>query len=168
MAAPVDKKVSAATAAAYVGSTGLLASLEAVQDHAELVGWMPPALAPFRPRPGPGRHHVRVRLGRQAQPARGDRVTVPEASVAVELERLRGTVSTGFAEVKGFLSVLVERSTRNEQDLKQLREDTDKAIVALTTTQVEALKTRRWPLQTASVLVGVGALVVAIIALFLR
>ncbi|MYS91459.1 hypothetical protein GTY47_17780 [Streptomyces sp. SID5464] len=95
-------------------------------------------------------------------------MTVPEASVAVELERLRGTVSTGFAEVKGFLSVLVERSTRNEQDLKQLREDTDKAIVALTTTQVEALKTRRWPLQTASVLVGVGALVVAIIALFLR
>jgi hypothetical protein len=47
MAAPVEKKVTAATAAAYVGSTGLLASLEAVQDHQELVGWMPPTLAPF-------------------------------------------------------------------------------------------------------------------------
>ena len=47
MAAPVEKKVTAATAAAYVGSTGLLAGLEAVQDHAELVGWMPSALAPF-------------------------------------------------------------------------------------------------------------------------
>ncbi|MEV1063366.1 holin [Streptomyces sp. NPDC050263] len=47
MSAPVEKKVTAATAAAYVGSTGLLASLEAVPDHAELVGWMPSALAPF-------------------------------------------------------------------------------------------------------------------------
>ena len=47
MAGPVEKKVTASTAAAYVGSTGLLAGLEAVQDNAELVGWMPPALAPF-------------------------------------------------------------------------------------------------------------------------
>jgi hypothetical protein len=47
MAGPIETKVTAATAAAYVGSTGLLASLEAVQDHSELVGWMPPALAPF-------------------------------------------------------------------------------------------------------------------------
>ncbi|MEU3683786.1 holin [Streptomyces sp. NPDC030592] len=47
MAAPVEKKVTAATAGTYVGSTALLAGLEAVQDHAELVSWMPPALAPF-------------------------------------------------------------------------------------------------------------------------
>ncbi|MFB8772087.1 holin [Streptomyces broussonetiae] len=47
MAAPVEKKVTAATAGTYVGSTALLAGLEAVQDHQELVGWMPSALAPF-------------------------------------------------------------------------------------------------------------------------
>ncbi|MGW0599971.1 holin [Streptomyces sp. NPDC002776] len=45
--ARIETKVTAATAAAYAGSTGLLASLEAVQDHAELVGWMPSGLAPF-------------------------------------------------------------------------------------------------------------------------
>ncbi|MFJ1657146.1 holin [Streptomyces anthocyanicus] len=47
MAAPVEKKVSAATAGTYVGSTALLAGLEAVEGHAELVSWMPSALAPF-------------------------------------------------------------------------------------------------------------------------
>ncbi|MDX3360585.1 MULTISPECIES: holin [Streptomyces] len=29
------------------GSAGLLGALTAVEDHAELVGWMPGALAPF-------------------------------------------------------------------------------------------------------------------------
>ncbi|MCO4699299.1 hypothetical protein LRR80_05393 [Streptomyces sp. RO-S4] len=47
MAAPVEKKVTAATAATFVGSTALLGALEAVRDNAELVGWLPPALAPF-------------------------------------------------------------------------------------------------------------------------
>jgi hypothetical protein len=47
MAAPVEKKVTAATAGTYVGSIGLLASLQAVQDNAELVGWMPSGLTPF-------------------------------------------------------------------------------------------------------------------------
>jgi hypothetical protein len=45
--APVETKVTAATAAAYVGSTALLGGLTAVQDHHELVGWMPGALTPF-------------------------------------------------------------------------------------------------------------------------
>ncbi|MEV8552552.1 holin [Streptomyces glaucescens] len=47
MAARLEKKVSAATAGTYVASTALLAGLEAVQDNAELVSWLPPALAPF-------------------------------------------------------------------------------------------------------------------------
>lgn len=46
-AAPVEKKVTAATAAAYAGSTGLLAALTAVQDDARLVEWMPDGAAPF-------------------------------------------------------------------------------------------------------------------------
>ncbi|MFJ4363295.1 holin [Streptomyces chartreusis] len=47
MAAPVGKKVTAATAGTFVGSTALLGGLEAVHDNAELVSWMPPGLAPF-------------------------------------------------------------------------------------------------------------------------
>jgi hypothetical protein len=47
MAAPVEKKVTAASVAAYLASTGLLAILAAVQNDARLVGWMPDALAPF-------------------------------------------------------------------------------------------------------------------------
>lgn len=47
MAAPVEKKVTAATAAAYVGSTALLGELTAVQDHHELLTWMPGTITPF-------------------------------------------------------------------------------------------------------------------------
>lgn len=47
MAAPVEKKVTAATAGTYLGSTALLAALEAARDNAELVGWMPAGLTPF-------------------------------------------------------------------------------------------------------------------------
>ncbi|MFD9225359.1 holin [Streptomyces sp. NPDC060064] len=47
MAAPVEKKVTAASAATYLGSTGLLASLAAAQGNAELVGFLPDAVAPF-------------------------------------------------------------------------------------------------------------------------
>lgn len=44
---PIETKVKASAAAAYVGSTGLLASLTAVQDQPGLVGWMPTWVAPF-------------------------------------------------------------------------------------------------------------------------
>ncbi|WP_199570511.1 holin [Streptomyces murinus] len=47
MTEPIERKVKAATAAAYVGSAGLLGALVAVQDNARLVGWMPDGLAPF-------------------------------------------------------------------------------------------------------------------------
>lgn len=90
-----------------------------------------------------------------------------EAAVAVELERLRGTVSTGFAEVKGALSVLMERSTRNEQDLARLREDTEADIVALRA-ELEALKGRRWPLGAVGALSGVAGVAISLVALWLR
>jgi hypothetical protein len=90
-----------------------------------------------------------------------------EGSVAIELERLRGTLATGFAEVKGSLAVLVERSDRNEKDVKKLREDTDRDISALRT-DIEALKKSRWPTPQLNALVGVGALAVAMLALFLQ
>lgn len=94
-------------------------------------------------------------------------MTVPEASVAVELERLRGTVATGFAEVKGSLAVLVERSARNEQDLKQLREDTGKELDELRT-DVEALKKNRWPLAAVGALTGVAGAATGVISLLAR
>ncbi|MFF1960983.1 holin [Streptomyces sp. NPDC058220] len=45
--APVEKKVSFATAGAYLGSTGLLGSLAVIQDDARLLEWMPDGLTPF-------------------------------------------------------------------------------------------------------------------------
>lgn len=94
-------------------------------------------------------------------------MTVPEASVAVELERLHGTMATGFAEVKGSLAVLVERSDRNERDLQQLRQDTEKDIGELRA-DVEALKKNRWPFATVGALTGVAGAVAGLLALFIR
>ncbi|NGO70005.1 hypothetical protein [Streptomyces boncukensis] len=82
-------------------------------------------------------------------------------SVAVELERLRGTVTTGFAEVKGSLAVLVEQSNRNREDLQQLRADTEKDITDLRA-DVEAFKRTRWPLPSLAALTGLGALAVSL------
>lgn len=45
--ARVEDKVSAATAAAYLASTGLLGALAAVEDNARLLSWMPDAVSPF-------------------------------------------------------------------------------------------------------------------------
>ncbi|MET9517046.1 holin [Streptomyces sp. NPDC002994] len=47
MAARVEKKVTAATLAAYLGSTGLLAVLTAIQDNSGLVAGLPDGLEPF-------------------------------------------------------------------------------------------------------------------------
>jgi adenosine/AMP kinase len=96
-------------------------------------------------------------------------MSTPEASatVAVELERLRGTVATGFADVKGSLAVLMVRSERNEQDLVRLREDTGREITALKT-EVEALKARRWPLGVLGAVTGVAGVATAVVSLFVH
>jgi len=96
-------------------------------------------------------------------------MTMPQAgiTVAVELERLRGTVATGLAEVKGSLAVLLERSTRTEQDLLRLREDTGKELDALKA-EMEALKARRWPLGVLGAVAGVVGTATAVVSLFLR
>lgn len=87
--------------------------------------------------------------------------------MAVELERLRGTVATGFAEVKGSLAVLVERSDRNERDVQQLRQDTEKDIGELRT-DVEALKKGRWPLAALGALTGVAGTATGVVSLLIR
>lgn len=94
-------------------------------------------------------------------------MTVPEASVAVELERLRGTVATNFAEVKGSLAVLVEQSNRNKEDVRKLRDDTEKDITELRE-EIEALKKNRWPLPAMGVLAGVAGAATGAAALFIH
>lgn len=45
--ARIETKVTAASAGAYLASTGLLGALAAVQDHARLLDPLPDSLAPF-------------------------------------------------------------------------------------------------------------------------
>lgn len=47
MSVPVEKKVSAASAASYLAFTGLLGVLAAVQDNVRLIGWLPDSVTPF-------------------------------------------------------------------------------------------------------------------------
>ncbi|MCP3817842.1 hypothetical protein NLX86_06730 [Streptomyces sp. A3M-1-3] len=84
--------------------------------------------------------------------------------VAVELERLRGAVDTGFAEVKGSLALLVQRSDRTEADVKQLRQDTEDGLRDVRA-EVEDLKGRKWPLPTIGLLIAGAAAAPGLIAL---
>lgn len=78
-------------------------------------------------------------------------MTPPEsASVALELERLRGTCETGFTRLDGQLALLVQR---NDQ--------TDKAVDELEA-RVTALERSRWPLPSIAALVSVGALAITV------
>ncbi|MGW4803016.1 holin [Kitasatospora sp. NPDC004272] len=47
MSGPIETKVKVATVGAYLGSTGLLAGLTAVEDQPSLVSVLPGWLAPF-------------------------------------------------------------------------------------------------------------------------
>ncbi|MFF9284877.1 hypothetical protein [Streptomyces griseosporeus] len=71
------------------------------------------------------------------------------AAVAVELEKLRGTMETGFARVDGSLALLVQRG-----------DQTDRAI-ADHENRLDALERTRWPLPSLAALTGAGALAVS-------
>ncbi|WP_217545555.1 hypothetical protein [Streptomyces sp. GbtcB6] len=77
-------------------------------------------------------------------------MTTPDTTVAVELERLRGTVEAGFARVDGQLALLVQRGDQTDKTL----DDHEKRL--------DALERTRWPLPTIGALTGVGALAVAL------
>lgn len=68
------------------------------------------------------------------------------ASVAVELERLRGTMETGFARVDGSLALLVQRGDQTDRQLADHE------------TRLDSLERSRWPLPSVAALVGVIAL----------
>ncbi|MDG4531597.1 hypothetical protein [Streptomyces sp. AV19] len=76
--------------------------------------------------------------------------TPADHAVAVELERLRGSVDTGFATLNGKLEVVLQRTTAVESDLATLEQ------------RVAALEKSRWPLPSLAAVVGVAALLVSV------
>ncbi|MFJ9816149.1 hypothetical protein ACIRU3_12950 [Streptomyces sp. NPDC101151] len=74
-------------------------------------------------------------------------MTDPSPSdVALELERLRATVETGFAKVDGSLALLVQRSDQTDARLADHEQ------------RLDALEHARWPLQNVLALVAVAGL----------
>lgn len=81
-------------------------------------------------------------------------MTVPPPSdpvaVALELERLRGSLEAGFARVDGSLALLVQRGDQTDRQL------------AYHESRLDSLKRARWPLPSLAALVGVLSLAVAL------
>ncbi|MFB7029683.1 MULTISPECIES: hypothetical protein [unclassified Streptomyces] len=72
------------------------------------------------------------------------------AAVAVELERLRGTVETGFAKVDGALALLVQRGDQTDRQLADHE------------SRLDTLERSRWPLPSIAAVVGAGGLVLSL------
>lgn len=72
------------------------------------------------------------------------------AAVAVELERLRGTVETGFATVNGSLALVAQRTDQTDRILNDHEQ------------RLDALERARWPLPSLAALVGVVSLALAL------
>jgi hypothetical protein len=78
-------------------------------------------------------------------------VTTPEgAAVALELERLRGAVETGFARVDGRLELLVQRSNQTDRRVD------DHEV------RLDVVERGRWPLASVSALAAVAVVGVAV------
>ncbi|MBC9714087.1 hypothetical protein H9Y04_16105 [Streptomyces sp. TRM66268-LWL] len=80
----------------------------------------------------------------------------PEQSVAVELERLRGTIGEGFARVDGALALLVQRGDQTDRQLA----DHDQRL--------DNLERSRWPLPSIGVLTGITGATAAVVTLVTR
>ncbi|MBK6013750.1 hypothetical protein JHN45_21715 [Streptomyces sp. MBT53] len=74
----------------------------------------------------------------------------PDQSVAVELEKLRGTMAEGFARVDGSLALLVQRGDQTDRQIA----DHDQRL--------DALERARWPLPSLAALVALCGLVVSL------
>ncbi|OIK25858.1 hypothetical protein [Streptomyces malaysiense] len=81
------------------------------------------------------------------EPSSSSSLSDPTA-VAVELERLRGTVEAGFARVDGSLALLVQRSDQTDRQLA----DHEKRL--------DALERGRWPLASVGALAAVATVAV--------
>ncbi|WP_326728854.1 hypothetical protein [Streptomyces phaeochromogenes] len=74
----------------------------------------------------------------------------PTESVAVELEKLRGTMAEGFARVDGALALLVQRGDQTDRQLA----DHDQRL--------DNLERSRWPLPSVAAVVGVSGLALSL------
>jgi hypothetical protein len=74
-------------------------------------------------------------------------VTPPESTqVVVELERMRGEIRTGFAEVNGRLDLALQRADQTEADIAGLDH------------RVTVLERGRWPLPSVAAVTGLAGL----------
>ncbi|MFG2330587.1 hypothetical protein ACGFMM_13240 [Streptomyces sp. NPDC048604] len=71
-------------------------------------------------------------------------------AVAVELERLRGTLEAGFARVDGSLALLVQRSDQTDKQLADME------------SRLDALERGRWPLASVAALTACGGVLLAV------
>ncbi|MFD9034865.1 hypothetical protein ACFVZW_27565 [Streptomyces sp. NPDC059567] len=81
-------------------------------------------------------------------------MTEPEqhdpVTVAVELERLRGTLEAGFARVDGSLALLVQRSDQTDKQLADME------------SRLDTLERARWPLTSIAALTASAGLMLAV------
>ncbi|MFD0145917.1 MULTISPECIES: hypothetical protein [unclassified Streptomyces] len=71
-------------------------------------------------------------------------------AVALELERLRGTLEAGFARVDGSLALLVQRSDQTDKQLADHE------------ARLDALERSRWPLTSIAALTASAGLMLAV------
>lgn len=90
------------------------------------------------------------------------------AAVAVELEKLRGTMETGFATVNGSLNLLAQRTDQTDRRLEDHEHRLDVMERGETERQkriaeaVTELQRARWPLPSIAALVGLVSLALAL------
>jgi hypothetical protein len=72
------------------------------------------------------------------------------AVVAVELERLRGTVEAGFARADGQLALLVQRSDQTDKQLADHEQ------------RLDALERSRWPVASIGALAAMATAAIAL------
>lgn len=86
-------------------------------------------------------------------------MTPPESeshSVALELERLRGTMEAGFARVDGSLALLHQRNDQTDRRMADHEQ------------RLDALERSRWPMASIGALTALAALGVALYELTAR
>ncbi|WP_149180817.1 hypothetical protein [Streptomyces sp. TRM49041] len=76
--------------------------------------------------------------------------------VALELERLRGTLEAGFARVDGSLALLVQRSDQTDRQLADHE------------ARLDSLERARWPLASIGAVAACAAVAVALWEITLR
>lgn len=74
-------------------------------------------------------------------------------TIALELERLRGSLEAGFARVDGSLALLVQRSDQTDKQLADHEQ------------RLDSLERSRWPLASIGALAALTTAAVAVVEL---